>query len=103
MGGRDLETIRDSLREHVNALAVDIGPRTPLNDNSLVRAANYIHSVFEDAGLSVTEQAYQILCPVPLLERIARRRGLLPTTLSALTTTLSRGHGAQMIMRVRSR
>ena len=64
MGGRDLETIRDSLREHVNALAVDIGPRTPLNDNSLVRAANYIHSVFEDAGLSVTEQAYQILCPV---------------------------------------
>ena len=27
--------------------------------DSLVRAANYIHSVFEDAGLSVREQGYQ--------------------------------------------
>jgi Zn-dependent M28 family amino/carboxypeptidase len=57
--GRELESLRGSLRDHVNALAVDIGPRTPLNTNTLVRAANYIHSVFEDAGLSVREQAYQ--------------------------------------------
>jgi hypothetical protein len=56
---RELESLRTSLREHVNALAVDIGPRTPLNTNGLVRAANYIHSAFEDAGLSVREQAYQ--------------------------------------------
>jgi Zn-dependent M28 family amino/carboxypeptidase len=46
------------LREHVNALTVDIGSRTPLNGNSLVRAANYIHSVFEEASLSVREQNY---------------------------------------------
>jgi hypothetical protein len=57
--GRKLERLQNSLREHVNALTVDIGPRTPLDSNSLVRAANYIHSVFEGAGLSVREQAYQ--------------------------------------------
>ena len=37
---RDLEILPDALREHVNALAVDIGPRTPLSDDSLVRTAN---------------------------------------------------------------
>jgi acetylornithine deacetylase/succinyl-diaminopimelate desuccinylase-like protein len=55
----EVEIIRDALREHVNALAVDIGPRTPSDPGSLVPAANYIHSVFEDAGLSVREQNYQ--------------------------------------------
>jgi hypothetical protein len=55
----ELPIIRDALRQHVNALAVDIGPRTPLSGDSLVRAADYIHSVFEDAGLSVREQDYQ--------------------------------------------
>ena len=59
MADRELEILRDALREHVNALAVDIGPRTPLNGDSLVRAANYIRSVFEEAGLSVREQDYQ--------------------------------------------
>jgi Zn-dependent M28 family amino/carboxypeptidase len=58
VANRELETLRESLREHVNALTVDIGSRTPLNGNSLVRAANYIHSVFEEAGLSVREQDY---------------------------------------------
>ena len=48
--------LQGALREHVNALAVDIGPRTSLNRDSLVRAANYIRSVFEEAGLSVREQ-----------------------------------------------
>jgi Zn-dependent M28 family amino/carboxypeptidase len=47
------------LREHVKALAVDIGPRTPATPDSLVLAANYIHSVFEDAGLLVQEQNYE--------------------------------------------
>jgi Zn-dependent M28 family amino/carboxypeptidase len=56
---RELEMLRDALREHVDALSVDIGPRTPSSPGSLVRAANYITSVFEDAGLSVTEQNYQ--------------------------------------------
>jgi hypothetical protein len=56
---RELEILRDALREHVNALAVDIGPRTPLHDDSLIRAARYIRSVFEETGLSVREQHYQ--------------------------------------------
>ena len=51
--------LRDALRGHVDALSVDIGPRTPLSPGSLVRAANYITSVFEDAGLSIKEQNYQ--------------------------------------------
>jgi Zn-dependent M28 family amino/carboxypeptidase len=59
LADRELEILRDALREHVNALAVDIGPRSPLNGDSLVRAANYIRSVFEQAGLSVREQDYQ--------------------------------------------
>jgi Zn-dependent M28 family amino/carboxypeptidase len=59
MGNSELDILRQALREHVNALAVDIGPRTPSDPNSLVRAANYIHSVFEDAGLSVSCQDYQ--------------------------------------------
>jgi Zn-dependent M28 family amino/carboxypeptidase len=59
LADRELDILRDALREHVNALAVDIGPRTPSTPGSLVRAANYIHSVFEDAGLSVREQNYQ--------------------------------------------
>ena len=58
MADRELEILRDALREHVKALAVDIGPRTPSSPDSLVRAANYIHSVFEDAGLVVREQDY---------------------------------------------
>ena len=59
MTERELEMLRDALREHVDALSVDIGPRTPLSPGSLVRAANYITSVFEDAGLSIKEQNYQ--------------------------------------------
>lgn len=54
-----LEILQDALREHVNALAVNIGPRTPLKPDSLVRAANYINSRFENAGLRVREQGYQ--------------------------------------------
>jgi Zn-dependent M28 family amino/carboxypeptidase len=59
LADRELEILRDALREHVNALAVDIGPRTPLNGDSLIRAASYIRSVFEATGLLVTEQDYQ--------------------------------------------
>ena len=59
MADRELDILRDALREHVKALAADIGPRTPSNPDSLVRAANYITSVFEDAGLSVNEQNYE--------------------------------------------
>jgi Zn-dependent M28 family amino/carboxypeptidase len=59
LANRELEILRDALREHVNALAVDIGPRTPLNGDSLIRAASYIRSVFEATGLLVTDQDYQ--------------------------------------------
>ena len=59
LADRELQVLKNALREHVNALAVDIGPRTPSMPDSLVRTANYIHSVFEDAGLSVREQGYQ--------------------------------------------
>jgi len=55
----ELEILRDALRDHVSALAIDIGPRTTVDGNSLVLAADYIHSVFEEAGLSVTRQDYQ--------------------------------------------
>ncbi len=56
----ELYTLQNSLREHVHALAVDIGPRTPFNPTSLMRAANYIRSRLERAGLSVTEQSYEV-------------------------------------------
>ena len=58
MANRELEILRNALREHVKALAVDIGPRTPSSPDSLGRASNYIHSVFEEADLVVREQNY---------------------------------------------
>jgi hypothetical protein len=75
---RDLEILREALREHVSALAIDIGPRTPVNGNSLVIAANYIHSVFEDAGLSVTRQDYQYYG-----QRVTNVLGTLPVDTQA--------------------
>jgi hypothetical protein len=44
MANIELEILREGLREHVKALAVDIGTRTPSIPDSLVRSANYIHS-----------------------------------------------------------
>ncbi len=61
MVDEELKNIRDALRAHVEALAVDIGPRTPVTGNSLERAVTYIQSVLVDAGYSVTEQPYQYL------------------------------------------
>ena len=105
MADRELDILRDALREHVKALAVDIGPRTPLISDSLVRAANYIHSVFEEAGLSVSKQDYDYHNQrvTNLLGAVRQARGLLPITLSALITTPSRARRAQMTMRVPSR
>ena len=102
---RELDILRDALREHVNALAVDIGPRTPSSPDSLVRAANYIHSVFEDAGLSVREQDYEYYDQrvTNLLATVPATAGVLPITLLALTTIPSRARRAQMTMRVPSR
>jgi Zn-dependent M28 family amino/carboxypeptidase len=75
---RELEILRDALREHVNALAVDIGPRSPSDPDGLVRAANYVHSVFEDAGLSVREQEYQYHD-----QRVANVLATIPATTGA--------------------
>jgi len=75
LADRELDILRDALREHVNALAVDIGPRTPSTPDSLVRAANYIYSVFEDAGLVVREQNYDY-CD----QRVTNLLATLPTT-----------------------
>jgi Zn-dependent M28 family amino/carboxypeptidase len=75
---RELEILRDALREHVNALAVDIGSRSPSEFDSLVRAANYVHSVFEDAGLPVREQEYQYYD-----QRVANVLATIPATTGA--------------------
>jgi hypothetical protein len=56
----ELDILRNALREHVSALTVDIGHRTSSTPDSLVRAANYIHSVFEKAGLTKAS-VYQVL------------------------------------------
>jgi len=87
LADRELEILRDTLREHVNALAVDIGPRTPLNRDSLVRAANYIHGVFEEAGLSVREQDYQYYD-----QRVANVLATAPTAAGASAYYLVGAH-----------
>ena len=70
MTERETGIVEDALRKHVEALTLDIGPRTPFMGDSLARAAAYIQSVFEDAGLYVTEQAYQY-CGQRVLNLIA--------------------------------
>ncbi len=47
-----------ALRRHVEVLTVEIGPRTAFRGDSLAEAERYIAEVLEDAGLEVTEQAY---------------------------------------------
>ena len=74
----ELQVLENDLREHVNALAVDIGPRTPSSPDSLVRAGNYIHSVFEDAGFSVREQDYEYYD-----QRVTNVLATLPATAGA--------------------
>jgi Zn-dependent M28 family amino/carboxypeptidase len=80
LADRELDILRNSLREHVKALAVDIGPRTPSTRDSLVRAANYITSVFEDAGLSVREQNYEYYD-----RRVTNLLATVPTTAGVST------------------
>ena len=47
----EIATLRSVLREHVNALAVDIGPHTPSNPDSLVRTPNATkNGLLRDAG-----------------------------------------------------
>jgi hypothetical protein len=51
--------IRDRLRHHLNALAVEIGPRPALVGQGLLEAERYIRAAFTDAGLAVEDQAYE--------------------------------------------
>ena len=87
LGDRELEILQDALREHVNALAFDIGPRTPSIPDSLVRAANYIHSVFEDAGLTVSEQDYDYYN-----QRVTNLLGTVPASAGASAFYLVGAH-----------
>ena len=47
-----------ALRQHVEVLTVDIGPRTVHAGDGLDRAARYIRGCLEGAGLEVDEQEY---------------------------------------------
>ncbi len=51
-------TLTKALRQHVEVLTVDIGPRTAFGGDGLDRAARYIHGCLEGAGLEVGEEAY---------------------------------------------
>jgi acetylornithine deacetylase/succinyl-diaminopimelate desuccinylase-like protein len=105
LANRELEILRNALREHVKALAVDIGPRTPSSPDSLVRASNYIHSVFEEAGLSVREQNYDYYD-----QRVTNLLATFPAANGASAYYVVGAHydtvpstQAQMIMRAPSR
>ena len=55
----DDQQIRESLERHVKALAVEIGPRSPLMGHGLLHAERYVRAAFESAGLSVEDQRYE--------------------------------------------
>ena len=78
MVNREIKILCEALRGHVKALAVDIGPRTAFIGDSLSRAAAYVRSTLEDAGLCVTEQAYQYHS-----QRVVNLLATAPTTTGA--------------------
>ena len=49
----------EALSSHVRELSVKIGERSVVRGDGLDRAKVYVHSAFEAAGLTVTEQAYE--------------------------------------------
>lgn len=50
--------LAEALNHHVQALSVEIGERSGLSGGGLDQAENYVRQAFQDAGLSITEQAY---------------------------------------------
>ena len=44
MADNELKVLRDGLGEHVNALAVDIGPRTPASPDTYAPEITFIRS-----------------------------------------------------------
>lgn len=55
----DIDNVARSLREHVAALTVSIGERSPRRPKNLDAAAAYIHAALEGFGLDVTSEAYR--------------------------------------------
>ncbi len=53
-----MDSIEDTLRRHVHALAVEIGERSVFRGRNLVRAETYIRTAFEEIGLAVETQGY---------------------------------------------
>ncbi len=49
----------EALSSHVRELSVKIGERSVVRGDGLDRAKVYVHSAFEAAGLTVTEQSYE--------------------------------------------
>ena len=70
--------IEEALRKHLEVLCNDIGDRTPFRPGKLRRAADYIRSVFEDAGLAVAEQGYEFEGE-PVANLIATLPGAAPS------------------------
>ena len=51
--------LMEALSRHVRELSAEIGERSVVRGNGLDRAKVYVHSAFEAAGLTVTEQSYE--------------------------------------------
>src|SRR4051812_23381081 len=54
------QRIRDNLKTHVDALAVQIGERNLNTPGDLERAADYIHHYLEQQEYSVVEETYAV-------------------------------------------
>jgi hypothetical protein len=62
-----------ALRKHVDTLALEIGPRTPLRADGLARAASYIRADFQEAGLEGRPLSAAMALRCPGLEGTIRR------------------------------
>jgi hypothetical protein len=50
--------LEEALRRHLAVLSTDIGERSPWRGDGLAHAEAYIRTIWDEAGLRVTEQAY---------------------------------------------
>jgi len=49
----------NSIQKHINKLAVEIGPRPVMNEQSIKKTEKYITNCFENIGLEVKQQRYK--------------------------------------------
>ena len=49
----------NSIQKHINKLAVEIGPRPVMNEQSIKKTEKYITNYFENIGLEVKQQQYK--------------------------------------------